>query len=171
VVREAPRGGELREACRGVALALAIAVVTLMPLPAAAQERPRAPARLIAAVGDCLTAELGDTLTEPAYSEELAEGWRIVLALRGQPGMAATGLQSPPPPDDTVAAVDIYQILPDEQVPDFVDNMSAFLMVNEQDNQRYVVEVAGYVMLRVRSAASGCIERSTGGLFVFQPVP
>jgi len=114
-------------AVAALALVLTVALAALLPIPAAAQERPRAPARLVAAVGDCLTAELGDTLTEPAYSEELAEGWRIVLALRGQPGMAATSMQSPPPPEDTVAAVDIYQILPGEPTPDFVDNMSAFL--------------------------------------------
>ncbi len=147
------------------------AAAALLPTPAVAQERPRAPLRLVAAVGDCLTAELGETLTEPAYSEELPEGWRIVLALRGQPGAAGAGLQSPPPPEDTVAAVDIYQILSGEPVPDFVDNLSAFLMVNDRDGQRLVVEVAGYFMLRVRSAASGCIEQSSGGLFVFQPIP
>lgn len=41
---------------------------------AAAQERPRAPARLIAAVGDCLTIELGTALNEPASREELPDG-------------------------------------------------------------------------------------------------
>ena len=48
--------------------------------------------------------------------------------------------------------------------------MTAFLMVNERDNQRYVVEISGYFWLRVRSAANLCIEHTTGGLFTFQPV-
>jgi hypothetical protein len=152
------------------ALLVAVCLAGLMPESAAAQ-RPRAPDRLIGAVGDCLTGELGDALTEPAFSEELPEGWRIVLALRGQPEMASQGLQSPPPLEDTVTAVDIYQILPGEPVPDFIDNMSAFLMVNQRDNQRYAVEVAGYFWLRVRSSANTCIERSTGGLFTFEPAP
>lgn len=138
--------------------------------PAHAQERPRAPARLIAEVGDCITAELGDALTEPAFSEELSEGWRIVVMLRGQPAPATGGQQSPPPTEDTVSAVDIYQIVPGEPVPDFVDNISAFLMVNQRDNQRYVVEIAGFFWLPLRGAANGCIERSTGGRFTFQPV-
>ena len=152
-------------------LLLVFVPAVALPAPAAAQQRPRAPARLIGAVGDCLTAELGDALTEPAYTEELPEGWRIVVMLRGQPAAAHQGQQSPPPTEDTVSAVDIYQILPDEPVPDFVDNMSVFLMVNRQDHQRYVVEIAGYFWLRLRSAANGCIERSTGGLFTFEPVP
>jgi hypothetical protein len=148
-----------------ILLALAVA------LPAHAQERPRAPVRLAGAVGECITAELGDALTEPAFTEELSEGWRIVVMLRGQPTAATRGQQSPPPTEDAVAAVDIYQILPDEPVPDFVDNLSVLLMVNSRDNQRYVVEIAGFFWLRLRSAAAGCIERSTGGLFTFQPVP
>jgi hypothetical protein len=152
------------------ALLVAVSLAALLPDAAVAQ-RPRAPARLIGAVGDCLTAELGDALTEPAFSEELPEGWRIVLSLRGDPSTAGQGLQSPPPPEDTVTAVDIYQIQPGEPVPDFVDNMSAFLMVNTRDNQRYVVEIAGYFWLRVRSSANACIERSSGGLFTFEPVP
>jgi hypothetical protein len=151
------------------AVLLVLSLSTLVPAPASAQERPRAPARLIAAVGDCISDELGDALVEPAYSEELSEGWRIVVMLKGQPAAATRGQQSPPPTEDAVSAVDIYQILPDEPVPDFVDNMSAFLMVNTRDNQRYVVEIAGYFWLRLRSAANGCIERSTGGLFVFEP--
>ena len=140
-------------------------------VPAHAQERPRARARLVGAVGECLTAELGDALTEPAYTEELSEGWRIVVMLRGQPAAATRGQQSLPPTEDAAAAVDIYQTLPDEPVPDFVDNMSVFLMVNSRGNQRYVVEIAGFFWLPLRAAAAGCIERSTGGLFTFQPVP
>jgi hypothetical protein len=125
----------------------------------------------MAAVGDCLTVELGNALKEPAYSEELPEGWRIVVMLKGQPGAATAGLQSPPPEEDQVTAVDVYQILPHEPIPDFVDNMTAFLMVNERDDQRYVVEISGYFWLRVRSAANVCIEHTSGGLFTFQPVP
>ena len=147
-----------------------LGLASALPAPATAQERPRAPARLVGAIGDCLTVELGNALKEPAYSEELPEGWRIVVMLKGQPGAATSGLQSPPPEEDQVTAVDIYQILLQEPVPDFVDNMSAFLMVNERDNQRYVVEISGYFWLRVRSAANGCIEQTTGGLFTFQPV-
>ena len=78
---------------------------------------------------------------------------------------------NPPPTEDQVTAVDVYQNLPQEPVPDFVDNMTAFLMVNERDNQRYVVEISGYFWLRVRSAANLCIEHTTDGLFTFQPVP
>jgi hypothetical protein len=152
-------------------LVFVLSVAAVFPELAAAQQRPRAPARLIGAVGDCLTGALESALTEPAYSEELPEGWRIVVSLRGQPGMANQGLQSPPPPTDEVTAVDIYQILPGEPVPDFVDNMTIFLMANPRDNQRYVVEIAGYFWLRVRSDAEGCFERSSGGLFRFQPVP
>ena len=48
--------------------------------------------------------------------------------------------------------------------------MSAFLMVNQRDNQRFVVEIAGYFYLPVRSAANDCLERSSGGLWKFQPV-
>jgi hypothetical protein len=149
---------------------LVISLCTMAPVPASAQERPRAPARLIGAVGDCITDELGDALAEPAYSEELSEGWRIVVMLKGQPASATRDQQSPPPTEDAVSAVDIYQILPNEPVPDFVDNMSAFLMVNKRDNQRYVVEIAGFFWLRLRSAANGCIKRSTGGLFTFEPM-
>lgn len=148
-----------------------LALSLLVTARAYAQERPRAPVRLIAAVGDCITAELGDALVEPAYTEELPEGWRIVVMLRGQPVAATRGQQSPPPTEDSVSAVDIYQIPPGEPVPDFVDNMSVFLMVNDRDNQQYVVEIAGYFWLRLRSAANGCIERSSGGLFTFEPVP
>ena len=145
-------------------------VTAMLPASAAAQQRPRAPARLIAAVGDCLTIELGNALKEPAYSEELPEGWRIVVSIKGQPGAASSGLQSPPPDEDQVTAVDIYQILPQEPVPDFVDNMTAFLMVNDRDDQRYVVEISGYFWLRVRSAANICIESTTGSVFTHQPV-
>jgi hypothetical protein len=151
-------------------LAILLGLAAALPSSAAAQQRPRAPARLIGAIGDCLTVELGNALKEPAYSEELPEGWRVVVMLKGQLGAASSGLQSPPPEEDQVTAVDIYQILPNEPVPDFVDNMSAFLMVNERDNRRYVVEISGYFWLRVRSAANVCIEHTTGGLFTFQAV-
>lgn len=157
-----------------IGLALALTLVLLKAGSSAheaeAQGRPRPPVRFVAETGDCITAELGDALLEPAYTEELTEGWRIVVMLRGQPPSATRGQQSPPPTEDTVSAVDIYQIMPDESVPDFVDNMSAFLMVNRRDNQRLVVEIAGYFWLRLRSAANGCIERTTGGLYTFQPV-
>jgi hypothetical protein len=153
------------------AVLLVLSWLLTVPLPATAQQRPRPPVRFIAAVGDCISDELGDALTEKAYTEELSEGWRIVVMLRGQPASATRGQQSPPPTEDAVAAVDIYQILPEEPVPDFVDNMSAFLMVNERDNQRLVVEIAGFYWLRLRTVAGGCIERSTGGLFTFQPMP
>jgi hypothetical protein len=152
-------------------LALLAGLAAASPGPAVAQERPRAPARLVGAVADCLTIELGNALTEPTYSEELPEGWRIVVMLKGQPGAQGSGLQSPPPDQDQVTAVDIYEIVPEEPVPDFVDNMTAFLMVNERDHQRVVVEISGYFWLRVRSAANLCIEQTTGGLFTFQPVP
>jgi hypothetical protein len=154
-----------------LSLALLLGLAAALPEQSVAQERPRAPARLVAAVGDCLTIELGNALTEPAYSEELPEGWRIVVMLKGQPNVPSSGLQSPPPTEHQVSAVDIYQIVPEEPVPDFVDNMSAFVMVNERDHQRLVVEISGYFWLRVRSAASSCIEQTTGGLFTFQPVP
>ena len=74
------------------------------------------------------------------------------------------------PVHDELAAVDIVQLLPTDPIPDFVDNMSAFLMVNQRDNQRFVVEIAGYFYLGLRSAASDCLERSSGGLWTFQPV-
>jgi hypothetical protein len=154
-----------------LALAVLFTLAALVPTPAAAQQqRPRVSARFISAVGDCLTAQLGSVLKEPAYGEELPEGWRIVVSIEGQPGAASSGLQSPPPDEDQVTAVDIYQILPHEPVPDFVDNMTAFLMVNERDNQRLVVEISGYFWLRVRSAANICIENTTGSVFTHQPV-
>lgn len=91
--------------------------------------------------------------------------------LKGQPVAQSSGLQSPPPAEDQVAAVDIYQITPEEPVPDFVDNMSAFMTVNDRDHQRLVVEISGYFWLCVRSAANSCIEQTTGGRFTFQSVP
>jgi hypothetical protein len=155
-----------------LSLAALFALAAIAPTPTAAQQpRPRPPARLVAAVGDCLSGELGSALNEPTFSEELPEGWRIVVSLKGQPGRNVSELQSPPPIEDQVTAVDIYQILPHEPVPDFVDNMTAFLMVNERDDRRYVVEISGYYWLRVRSAANLCVEHTTGGLFTFQPVP
>ena len=152
-------------------LAALCGLAALSPAPAAAQQRPRVSARFISAVGDCLTAQLRNAVKEPAYGEELPEGWRIVVSLKGQPGAASSELQSPPPAEDQVTAVDVYQIFPEEPVPDFVDNMTAFLMVNERDGQRLVVEISGYFWLRVRSAANVCIEQTTGGLFTFQPAP
>jgi hypothetical protein len=154
-----------------VTLALLLGLAVAPPEQTIAQERPRAPARLVAAVGECLTTELGDALTEPAYSDELPEGWRIVVMLKGQPNVQESGLQSPPPAEQQVSAVDIYQIVPEEPVPDFVDNMSAFVMANDRGRQRLIVEISGYFWLPVRSAASSCIEQTTGGLFTFQPVP
>lgn len=60
--------------------------------------------------------------------------------------------------------------MPEEPVPDFVDNVTAFVMANERDQQRLVVETSGYGYSwpRVRSAANFCIEQTTGGLDTFR---
>ena len=87
------------------ALAILVGLAAALPGPVAAQQRPRVSARFVGAVGDCLTGQLGSALKEPAYSEELPEGWRIVVSLKGQPGAASSGLQSSPPAEDQVTAV------------------------------------------------------------------
>ena len=88
---------------------LCAVLLALVPVTAHAQRAPMPPSRDIAEmVSMCMTGQLNEWVTARAWVEELAEGYRVVLPLRGDP-IAHRNAQFPPPPEDTLAWIDLYR--------------------------------------------------------------
>ncbi len=90
---------------------LLLVVLSLLAIPrtVAAQRGPMAPSRHVAeTVSVCMSQELSDSMTGAAWVEELAEGYRVVLPLRGDP-IAHRNSLFPPPAADTLAWIDLHR--------------------------------------------------------------
>ena len=150
----------------GAAVVAVVAFATLALSAAPIQAQEREPRLVAVAVAECFSATMRDGLTGPAWIEERADGWRVVVPLRGQPE-ANREVQSPPPDADVLTWFDLRRYddagsLPEDWNPilPYRVNTSAGI---------YIVDGGGYGWLRPRRVSQLCLEATTGG--VYQPLP
>ncbi len=133
-------------------------------VPALAQERDAR--RVAVAVAECFSATMRDGITQPAWVEELSDGWRVVVPLRGQPE-ANRMAQSPPPDADVLAWFDLRRYDDEASLPADWNPILPY-RVNASAGI-FIVDGGGYYWLRPRRVSQLCLEATTGGMY--QPLP
>jgi len=91
--------------------------VLVTPEPATAQRGPMPPSRDVAEmVSVCMSQELSESMTGTAWVEELTEGYRVVLPLRGDP-IAHRNSLFPRPAENALAWIDLHRYDEPSRVP------------------------------------------------------
>ena len=147
-----------------VAAALILILLAIPAVPTHAQARE--PQQVAVAVAECFSATMRDGLTGPAWIEEQADAWRVVIPLRGQPD-ANREVQSPPPDADALAWFDLRRYDDEARLPEDWNPILPY-RVNTSSGI-YIVDGGGYGWLRPRRVSQLCLEATTGG--VYQPLP
>ena len=138
----------------------------LLAIPARTHAQAREPRQVAVAVAECFSATMRDGLTGPAWIEEQADAWRVVVPLRGQPD-ANREVQSPPPDVDALAWFDLRRYDDEARLPEDWNPILPY-RVNTSSGI-YIVDGGGYGWLRPRRVSQLCLEATTGG--VYQPLP
>jgi hypothetical protein len=109
-----------------------------------------------------MTGALGDDLREPASVEPTAEGWRVVLPLRGHGPQPEA--QTPLPSEDTLAWVDLIRYDSLAAVPeDSINNISSKVFF--LPGGAMALYHGGYYYFGLSNISSPCTELATGGTF------
>ena len=146
---------------RRIAAIVLVVAMMLSPSRAFAQRGTLPPLDVAESVADCMTGRMPDAITRPAWVEHGPVGYRVVIALRGQPG-ANRDVQSPPPAADALAWLDLARY-DDPAVPSGeVNGISEWIA--DGGSATYVPRMDGYVWLRVIGDGRYCLDGALGVL-------
>ena len=140
---------------------LATILAILVPRPAMAQVP--FPPRVADSIAGCVTGNIPSLLSEAAFTEQIPDGWRVLIPLAGQPPEPLA--QTPPPTEDTLAWMDLYLFPSLGAVPPEVNDFDSFVVVTATGGAMVALH-DGYFMMIIRSVGRQCVEHATGGRFV-----
>ena len=139
-------------------VALALGAWSVGPVGAQVQE----PHLVATGVAECVTATMRDDLSRDAWAEELADGWRVNIPLRGQPA-AQRDVQSAPPHRAQLAWFDLRRY---DDESGITEDWNAILPYRVNTSSGiYIVDGGGYFWFRSNGVTKRCLEEATGGAY------
>ncbi len=144
--------------------------VLVTPEPATAQRGPMPPSRDVAeTVSVCMSQELSERMTGAAWVEELVEGYRVVLPLRGDP-VAHHNSLFPPPAEDMLAWIDLHRYDDPARAPSGLVSWQrsnkfyarSFRVEFLAEDPIYVVELGGYDWYTLGWMTVRCLDGARG---------